>query len=397
MRLKIDIVSVLYGLEPGGAEISTRLLLEQLAGEGIDARVVSSRPQAALLSRTFVLQSLSRVPTPLILFGANRVLDALFRSAFLRLWRERRPDVVLIEDHLGIVGAVAAVRQLRREGHKIVLAMTQMWEVDSEFLFAYRPWPIAFPAVRRFRVANALAKEMDLVNGATSYMRSRVIDRLGVSPDRCKVFHTVGVVPGEPPAAAEVGAPPRPLLLAPGRMTPEKGSFFFLDVVRALAKRRRDFDAVFLGGGPSEPAVRRAIEAEGLGDVCRVTGRIPYDEFKHLYRSATAVAIPIMYPSAYTRVVLESLQAGKPIITFAHGSMPEIIRDDVTGFCVPPHDVEAFAKACERFIDRPERSLAMSTDCREAARVFGDLPEAARALVAQFERMIAGEKEGVRG
>lgn len=384
--MKLDIVSSLYGLEPGGAEISTRIMCDVLLRMNVDVEVVSTRTPALSQPRGVVLPELERIPTGVILFTPNRILDNLFRAAYLRRWRERRPDAVLIEDHLGIVGAVEAVERLRTEGQNIVLAMTQMWEVDSEFFFKFRPLPVAAAFVHRFRVANALTRRMDLVNGATEYMRRRVIDRLGVAPEKCEIFHTVGI---NPSADVHPVTPQRPLLLAPGRINPEKGSLFFFEAVKELAKRRRDFDALFLGGGPYEKRLRAMITRAGLDDVCRVSGKLPYDQFVQRYSEASMVAIPIMYPSAYTRVVLESLYYGKPVVTFDHGSMPEIIRNGVTGFRTPPGDAAAFARACEAFIDDPSLTEKMAPECRRVAAEFADVTAAVPLLVKRLEALVA--------
>jgi len=377
--MKIDIVSALYGLEPGGAEISTRILAAELLGLGVDVEVVSSRREARNEPGGTVLAGTTWIPWQIVLYAPNRILDWLFRAAFVRRWRERKPDVVLIEDHLSIVGAVEAVERLRRQDRYITLAVTQMWEVDSEFFFKYRSLPVAAAFVHRFRVANGLAKKMDLVNALTQYLRRRVIDRLGVPPERVGVFPTIALEEGP-----ELDSPPpqRPLLLAPGRINPEKGSLFFLDVVRDLAERRRDFRAVFLGGGPHEGAIRAAVRREGLDDVCSVTGKIPYARFVRYYGEATAVVAPIMYPCGYTRVVLESLYAGKPVVTFDQGSMPEIVLDGRTGYRVTPGSVTEFSRACERFIDDPQSARAMGAQCRQTALEHADVRRAARELLA---------------
>ncbi|HTX59267.1 MAG TPA: glycosyltransferase family 4 protein [Verrucomicrobiae bacterium] len=388
--MKLDIVSALYGLEPGGAEISTRILAQELGRLGVDLEVVSTRPAAVGEPCGVVLEPLDRVPYWAILWLGNRVLDRLFKAALIRRWERRRPDVVLIEDHMSLIGAVAAVEELRKRGQNIALAMTQLWEVDTEFFFKYRPWPIAFVLVYRFRKANQLDRRMDFVNGVTAYLRKRVVDRLGVAPERCGIYYTIAIKEGP---KLEAPPPARPLILAPGRINPEKGSLFFYEVVRELAARRRDFDALFLGGGPYEKGLRRRIERDGLGDVCSISGSIPYEQFVRKYAEATVVAAPIMYPCGYTRVVLESLYAGKPVITFDQGSMPEIIVDGKTGFRIPPHSVEKFADACERFIDDPALASNMSDDCRQTAIDHADLAVAARGLLDRLER-IRAERAG---
>jgi glycosyltransferase involved in cell wall biosynthesis len=376
--VKLDVVSALYGLEPGGGEISTRILATELVGLGVDVNVVSSRREAAAEPAGVILSELAAIPWQAVLYAPNRMLDSLFRHAFIRRWLERKPDVVLIEDQLSIVGAVEAVEWLRRRGMRIGLAMSQLWEVDAEFFLEFRTWPISALLARRLQVANRYAKRMDFVNACTAYIRGRVIDRLGVPPEKVGVYYTIAVQQTELPESAP---PARPLLLAPGRVNPEKGSFFFLDVVRELAQRRRDFQALFLGGGPHERKLRNAIVRSGLSEICSVTGKIPHEQFVRHYARASVVAAPIMYPCGYTRVVLESLCAGKPVVTFDQGSMPEIITNNRTGYLVRPRSVADFAAACERFIDDPALGARMAGECRTTGASHADVATAARGLL----------------
>lgn len=388
--MRLDIVSALYGLEPGGAEISTRLLINELRAMGVDVEVVSTREEGLNQPGGTVLKGLSKIPTAVILYGASRPIDFLFRSAFIKRWEVRKPDVVLIEEHMSIVGAVEAVHVLRKRGQRIALALTQMWEVDTEFFFKYRPPYMSLPTVYRFRVANAYAAKMDFVNGVTPYIRSRLIDRLRVNPSKCEIMHTVGL-PDAP--IDEEATSHEPLLIAPGRMNPEKGSLFFLEVVRRIASRRRDFKAVFLGGGPYEASVRNKIARYGLRDVCEVTGKIPYEKFLKLYRAARVVVLPIMYPCGYTRVALEALHAGKPIVAFDHGSMPDIVVNGVTGYRTKPHVVDDFANACELFLNNEELSSSMADSCRTMSRKFGDLRVAAQELKRRFELLCTTDND----
>lgn len=383
--MRLDIVSALYGLEPGGAEISTRLLVQELKSLKVDVEVISSRKEALEQPAGAVLPGIHIIPTPVILNGSNRITDWWFRREFIKRWLVRKPDVVLIEDHMSIVGAVEAVEALRGRGQKIILALTQMWEVDPEFFLRYRPLYMSVPTVYRFNVANRLARRMDFINAATPYIRSRLVARFGVNYNKCHVIHTVGLPQTDVP---NTDGYTEPLIIAPGRMNPEKGSFFFLDVVERIALHRRDFRAMFLGGGPYEKLIRKQINRRKLSDVCFVTGKIPYREFLSLYRSARVIALPIMYPCAYTRVALESLGAGKPIVTFDQGSMPDIVINGETGYRTPPHSVEPFASACERFLDDPSLSIKMAVNCQNTAKKFGDISDATRSLVKQLNALV---------
>jgi len=64
---------------------------------------------------------------------------------------------------------------------------------------------------------------------------------------------------------------------------------------------------------------------------------IPNDEHHHyikrnLIQNAKAFLFPVLYREGFGLVTIESLSCATPVITFNHGSMPEIIKHNETGF-----------------------------------------------------------------
>lgn len=56
------------------------------------------------------------------------------------------------------------------------------------------------------------------------------------------------------------------------------------------------------------------------------------------YGKGKATLNPIQWEEPFGLVQIESMASGTPIITFARGSVPEVIRDGVTGFVVNPSE-----------------------------------------------------------
>lgn len=54
----------------------------------------------------------------------------------------------------------------------------------------------------------------------------------------------------------------------------------------------------------------------------------------HFYRTAKAALIPIQCEESFGLTFVEAMAAGTPVITYARGAAPEIIRDGETGFIV---------------------------------------------------------------
>ena len=73
------------------------------------------------------------------------------------------------------------------------------------------------------------------------------------------------------------------------------------------------------------------------------------------YQQAKALIFPIQWEEPFGLVMIESMSCGTPVIAFGRGSVPEIVKDGVTGFVVPPEaGVDGLVEAIKKIgtIDR---------------------------------------------
>jgi glycosyltransferase involved in cell wall biosynthesis len=174
-----------------------------------------------------------------------------------------------------------------------------------------------------------------------------------------------------------------------GGLLPRKN----LDVaIKGIARvRARGVDATFTvaGEGPELARLTTLARTSGAGEAVRFVGRI--DEARKA--ALMAAADVFLFPSTlegFGLAAAEALSAGVPVIGVNRSSIPEVVRDGLTGLLLADSaDDEAMAAAIERLARDPSlrRSLG-EAGRRDIADRFD--PDRAAAAVADAYASVAG-------
>lgn len=117
---------------------------------------------------------------------------------------------------------------------------------------------------------------------------------------------------------------------------------------------------------PRYPQARQRVAALGLERCVRFLGDVPEADLPALYTGAALFAFPSLY-EGFGLPVLEALACGTPALVSDASSLPEAAGE--AGWCLPPHDVEAWAAALSRAIADPGwRAQAGARGIAHAAR-----------------------------
>ncbi|RYD96783.1 MAG: glycosyltransferase family 1 protein, partial [Sphingomonadales bacterium] len=138
-----------------------------------------------------------------------------------------------------------------------------------------------------------------------------------------------------------------------GRLVKEKGLDIFSDVCRELTARGVPHRVLVIGDGPArEWFAERVPEAVFAG----------FQRGDDLGRAVACMDV-LFNPSVtetFGNVTLEAMAAGVPVVAaHATGAM-DLIDEGVTGFLVPPRDVNAYADAIARLAQDPALYRAQS-------------------------------------
>jgi glycosyltransferase involved in cell wall biosynthesis len=295
----------------------------------------------------------SRVPAGLIPYGVPPHIGRRPRLAELWqvgsvLWR-RRSEWDLVHSF----GRLAALLP--------ILSCRSLPKVQS-----YQRDPVPWNGVRR--AVRLAGSSLRFTACSTNVYRDRPVQgRWG--GDWRTIFNGVDLSLYE---FASVVAPDAPLVFL-GRLEAIKGVHHAIAIAK-IAGRRLVIAGNRLEGAPGAEYFHREIEPHIDGHHVRYVGPVDDQAKNALLGRAAALLMPVDWEEPFGIVMAEALACGTPVIGFARGAVPEVVRDGVNGFLCA--SVSEAAAAVHR-LDRLERAAARR-DCeaRFADRVIVDAYEA---------------------
>jgi GalNAc-alpha-(1->4)-GalNAc-alpha-(1->3)-diNAcBac-PP-undecaprenol alpha-1,4-N-acetyl-D-galactosaminyltransferase len=330
---------VISSLRRGGAERIMSLLANAWAEQGREVTIITldqGVPPAYPIHSGVTIEGLG------LLAGSKHLLEGLLKNTrrvrnLRRAIRKSKPDLVISFVDVTNVLTLLATRRL---GMPIIVServdpsqhdIGPIWNCLRLFLYRFADAVVcqtpSIPAWfnQRTRIKWCIIPNPVVVPCGLSVSQSR---RIKDTPGR--------------------------VLIAMGRLTPQKGFDILLETFSIIAGRHPEWSLTILGDGP----LKRRLEAQatflGLkGRVC-FPGEVS-DPFSAL-RAADLFVLSSRF-EGFPNALCEAMACGLPVVSFNCPSGPaDIIRDGIDGILVAPEDATALAIALDRLMsDAQER------------------------------------------
>lgn len=373
--MRIFVASGIFHPEPGGPATYLYRLLPELVARGHAVRVL-----------TFGDGPTAGYPYPLRRIP-RRALPLRW-AQYARAARQemRRADEVFLNSlGLPLLGGRGVPRVLKVVGDLAwERAVNKGWIAPTEDVDAFQhgryPWRVRLLQAQRAREV----RRANRVIVPSRYLRDMVIG-WGAPPERVHVIYnalppdsqTAALSQAEARAALGLGA--EPLLLTVARLVPWKGIDHLIRALPAVPEAR----LLVAGEGPDEARLRALAAAEGMSARVTFLGRVARERLALTFRAADYTVLYSGY-EGLSHVLLESLQAGTPLIASDKGGNPEIVAHGRNGLLVPYPDAGALAEALRD-------AFSSETRARLAAHAGDGLERFAwEALVAQTVALLEG-------
>ena len=273
-----------------------------------------------------------------------------------------RKPVLVIALHPHVAPVVWAMRARSRKFRSIVFTHgVEVWQ------------PLAWPR-------GAALRRTDLVIGPSADTVQHLVSVQHILPGKVQQLPW-GLDP-EFEARLEAAVPLSPppgfprtgrIILTVGRWDPAekyKGADTLIVALPRVLKAAPDASLVLVGDGDDRPRLEQLARDLSVSERAHFLYSLTPEEIFACYANCDIFTLPSR-GEGFGFVFLEAMAHAKPVIGGAHGGIPDIVEDGVTGLLVPHGEVEPLAKALESLLENPSRATEMGACGKERiAKVF---------------------------
>lgn len=358
------------------------------------ANSVVGPEQQAEAAQTFCVLDMARNPVRLVGAHARMLRHAPGRwvSALRLAWATRPPGVKaflwqmfyfleagVLADHLLARGVVHMHNHFGDSSGSLTMIASEMSGIPFSITLH---GPTIFFEMHWWRLDAKVARAA-FVACISHFCRSQAM--LFSDQAHWHKLHIVhcGVTP------ARYGTAPRPAFSGHvcfvGRLAAVKGVPLLLEAFAATRPRHPEARLTIVGDGPERAALEAQAQTLGLTGSVRFAGYLDETAVAALLETSDMLVLP-SFAEGLPVVLMEALASLIPVIATQVAGVSELVQDGISGFIVPPGDVETLALRLDRLLSDPALCAAMGKAGRTRVEAEFDI----RTEVAKLAGLFSG-------
>jgi glycosyltransferase involved in cell wall biosynthesis len=254
---------------------------------------------------------------------------------------------------------------------------------------AFNPEVIPYSKIRNYNHEHAKhfvaitekAKDALILEGVTP-------DRISVVPSGldCEKFKPLGK---NEEVAKKLGISIDSIrILFVGRLVREKGILDLLNAFSQLLTKIPNVELLIVGSGNPgmQIKIKQLVHNLKIGGKVKFLGSIEYSLMPQIHNLADVFCLPSIPTNVWAEQfgysIVEAMACGKPVISTSTGSIPEVVKDRITGILVKPNNQVGLQTALEELVfNEREREIFGNNGRKwvlqsfEANKIAGKLAE----------------------
>ena len=175
-------------------------------------------------------------------------------------------------------------------------------------------------------------------------------------------------------------------LLFWGRVEEEKGLTELFVALNTVAKKFPNVRLTLIGEGNRLQEYKSLVTDLGLSNRVEFTGWLNNQEIQTLAAKCSIGIFPSRIES-FGLSVVEAMATGLPVIAARGGTVPENIKDGVTGTLVPVNNSDALAEAINKALENPQYSETMAIAAKSAVKKKFSWDRAADSMIEIYKNL----------
>ncbi|WP_448381041.1 glycosyltransferase family 4 protein [Gloeomargarita sp.] len=325
---------------------------------------VDWRPRFFQQEASFYL--LANLPIPLL-----RYMQFYMITPIILIWLVLRYNIQIIiaQSPYEALAAVWVKNLVKWWGHPLSLVVESHGDFEH-YLFLQRRvlWPNLYKKIMQ-SVARATLNQADVLRSISHAVREQL---KRYAPDTPIVEFMAWTDIGSFWDAGSQVTSKQLTVVYVGVLIPRKGLTHLITAFGQVV-RRVPASELRIIGRPENPdyfqSLKQQTAAQELSEKVIFLPEIPQQELCYQIAESSVLVLPSL-SEGLGRVLVEAMAAGTPVIGSSVGGIPDIIKEGVTGFLVPPGDENALAEKLIYLLENPHEVLAMGQRGREFVQSY---------------------------
>ena len=256
--------------------------------------------------------------------------------------------------------------------------MTAMWWGTLGAWLAGAPVIIAtkhgrarlfLPTLGKKLMYKALATITDKIIAVSHHLKDYMIQHEGINPAKIEVILN-GIDLSDFRKTADVSAAKKELGIPADNavvgiiasLTPVKNHTTLIKAGHLIRQSLPKVTFLVIGDGPLMRQHQKLVHESGLADAFIFLGN--REDVPSLLPVFDVSVLCSLY-EGISITILESMAAGKPVVATHVGGTPEVVKDGLTGYLVPPENPKELAEKIRCLLESPTLAKSMGTAGRE--------------------------------
>lgn len=147
---------------------------------------------------------------------------------------------------------------------------------------------------------------------------------------------------------------------------------------------------LIVGGGSLQKELIALCTSLKISDKVVFTGYIKHNEIANYYNMLD-INVVLSNSESFGVAVLEASACGKPVVVSNVGGLPEVVDEGITGFIVPPANIQAAADAIEKLIKNDTLRKEMGNNARKFVEERYNWKDNAKTMIDIYNNILTSK------